>query len=98
MNDSDHNSLEVEIDAFMSNYDRMLQEHHGQWTVFKNSECLGFWNIFENAYNAGLKEYGIVPMLIRQITIEYSIYGRYGKPAEFRAIKSPTKIKLENIV
>ena len=73
--------LEPEIKAFMEQLPRMLSEHEGEYTVFKGNQALGFWKDRTTAEAEGLRVYGVnVPMLIRQVSAEYTIYGRYGKP------------------
>lgn len=73
--------LEEAIDTFMDLLPDMLKEHEGQWVVIKDGERpLGFARSQMRIYKKGLKEYGTVPFLVRQISREYLEFGRYGKP------------------
>ena len=74
--------LEDAIDTFMNLLPQMLKKHEGQWVVIKDGEekPLGFAKSQECAYKRGLKEYGNVPFLLRQVDREYLECGRYGKP------------------
>ncbi|MFH1174465.1 MAG: hypothetical protein V1725_04985 [archaeon] len=71
--------LEQEIDAFMEQLPEMLKEHEGEYTVLKGETRLGFYPDTASAYAAGLTAFGNVPMLIRQVSQEYVVHGKYGK-------------------
>lgn len=74
--------LEAAIDTFMNLLPEMLKEHEGQWVVIKDEEekPLGFAKSQMRIYKKGLKEYGNVPFLLRQVSKEYLEYGKYGRP------------------
>jgi len=59
-------------DTFIAKLPKLLKEHSGEYTVFMGRKPLGFWKTFDDAYSAGLKEYGNVPMLIMEVSDEYS--------------------------
>ena len=81
-------SLEKEIDAYMQLLPEMLKGHVGEWTVFNDEKCLGFWKNFEDALISAYKKVGYVALLAREVSKEYIEYGRYGKPA-YIYIRSP---------
>lgn len=74
------NSLNLEIDAFMEQLPEMLKHHKGKVSVFSGSRPLGFYDNERNAYEAGIKTYGNVPMLLRKVSQEYIIFGKMGRP------------------
>jgi hypothetical protein len=65
------------IDAYMAHLPEMLKNHEGKYTVFAGKEPLGFWDTFESALENGVREYGVVDMLVRKVSSGYMIYGRY---------------------
>lgn len=72
--------MEKYIDNYMSHLDEMLQHHEGKFTIFVEDEPLGFWDTEIKALQEGVKKYGVVSMLVREVSREYIEYGRYGKP------------------
>lgn len=74
--------LEAAIDTFMQLLPEMLKKHEGQWVVIKDGEekPLGFSKSQIRAYNRGLREYGNMPFLLRQVSEEYIEFGRLGRP------------------
>lgn len=77
-------AIEPLIDDFMRNLDDMLVRHNGQWAVFAPSgegRPFRFYDLFIDARSDASVEFGITaPVLIRQVTEDYRIYGRNGKP------------------
>ena len=74
------NHLEKEINAFMKQLFTMLGRHEGEWTVFKDEKPLGFYHSIPDAVKAAYKKYGDMPFLLRQVSREYLVYGKYGAP------------------
>ena len=72
--------MEKHIDAYMNHLDEMLKHHEGKFTIFAGEEPLGCWDTELRALKEGIKKYGSVPMLVREISREYIKYGRYGEP------------------
>jgi len=72
-------SLEIEVDAFMDHLPEMLKFHNGKFTVFVGGNPLGFYDSESTAYEEGIKKFGNVPMLLRQVSREYLTEGKYGK-------------------
>ena len=74
------NSLEKEIDAFMEQLPLMLKQHEGKYVVFSGENHLKFWDSYESALREGYKKFGLIPFLIRRVSREYELFGKYGKP------------------
>ena len=72
--------MEKYIDSYMSHLEKMLKHHEGKFTIFAGDEPLGFWDTETRALQKGIKKYGSVPMLLREVSREYIEHGRYGKP------------------
>ena len=85
MKTCDTKIMEEYIDVFMNLLPDMLKEHEGQWTVIRDKEPLEFFETNSKAFCAGIKEYGVVPILVREVSKEYSEYGRYGRPMVFHS-------------
>ena len=75
-----NSSLEKEIDAFMEQLPLMLKEHEGKYVIFKGNGHLKFWDSYESALREGYEKFGFGLFLIRMVSREYEIFGRYGKP------------------
>lgn len=77
--------LDKEVDFFMKNLEEMLKEHPNKWTATKGTKMLGFYDDLREAYFKGVKKWGNVPILIRQVSTEYIKYGRLGKPHKYHS-------------
>ena len=76
------NLLETEIEAYMKNLDSMLAHNGGKYVAFKGKEHGGFLVDQGDCLREAYQKYGNVPILLRQVSREYQIYGKYGKPVE----------------
>lgn len=74
------NFLEKEIEAFMEQLPLMLEEHEGKYVAFNGNNHSGFWNSYESVLQEGYEKFGLAPFLIRKVSRDYEIFGRYGKP------------------
>ena len=72
--------MEKYIDSYMIHLDEMLEHHEGKFTIFAGEEPLGFWDTETKALQEGIKRYGVLPLLVREVSREYLEYGRCGKP------------------
>jgi len=70
--------MEASVNTFMGKYDSLLANHEGEWIVFNEGENTDTYHAQEEALKAGYGKFGNVPFLVRQITREYQIYGKYG--------------------
>jgi hypothetical protein len=62
-------TLEQEQDAFEQQLDALLPDHAGEWVLFKDGKPMGFFADHVEAYEAGLKRFGLdVPFLVQQVT------------------------------
>lgn len=78
-----NNSLEKEIDAFMEQLPSMLKEYEGKYVAFNGNNHLKFWDSYEAVLEEAYKKFGLIPFLIRKVSREYEIFGKYGKPVNF---------------
>ena len=86
--------LEKEIDAYMSQLPSMLKEHKGKWTVIYQGNPLGFWKSLDDidydAVRKIIKDPIKDSLLVREVSEEYLIHGRYGNPhGKIRRIPTP---------
>ena len=51
------NTLDTEIDAFIESLPAMLQEHEGEWAVFKGKKCVGFRHCEQDIFNLAYSKY-----------------------------------------
>ncbi len=78
--------LEQELDAFMKQLPEMLKSHQGKWVAFRNNEHLNYWDTQTDCIEEAYREWGYVPILARQVSNEYQIYGEYGKPRSIMSL------------
>ena len=62
--------LSVELAHFEKIKPELLQHYKGQFALIKSEELVGTFTKREEAYAAGVKRFGNVPMLIRQVLPE----------------------------
>ena len=75
--------MELSIDSFMEEYNSLLVTDRNKWIAFHGKEHTNTSYCFDDIYRKGLEKFGDVPMLLRQITLEYKIFGKYGMPIDF---------------
>jgi hypothetical protein len=51
--------IEREQSAFDSQLDEMIRSHEGEFVVFKDQKPFAFFPTYEEAYRAGLEQFGI---------------------------------------
>jgi len=56
-----------ELDFFEKNKDRLLEEHLGQYALIKGHELISTYSSSEDAYRAGIHQFGRQPFLIKHI-------------------------------
>jgi len=59
--------LHVELAYFERIKPDLLQHHRGKFALIKGEELVGTFTKRDEAYEAGVKKFGNVPMLIREI-------------------------------
>jgi hypothetical protein len=62
--------LQVELAHFEEIKGELLKHHLGKFALIKGKELVGTFTKREEAYEAGVKRFGNVPMLIRQVVAE----------------------------
>jgi len=65
--------FEQELAYYNNNKDTLLEHHENQYLVIKDNNLLGAFTTEQEAYEAGLKELGNVPFLIKRVTKEEEI-------------------------
>lgn len=71
--------LEQELDAFMEQLPEMLKSHQGKWVAFSGNEHLNYWDSQNDCIKEAYEEWGHVPILTRQVSKEYQLYGKLGR-------------------
>jgi len=61
-------TYEKELETYQGQLPALLATDEGKYAVIKNDAILGVYGTYEDALNAGYKEYGLVPFLVKQIT------------------------------
>ena len=62
-------ALEKEFEFYVKNRDAFIdQGYEGKFVVIKDQEILDFFAAYEDALRQGLKKYGNVPFLIKEIS------------------------------
>ena len=82
------NSLEKEIDAFMEQSPSMLGEHEEKYVAFNGNNHLLFWGSYEDAIQEAYEKFEFGPFLLRKVSREYEIFGRYGKPVNLYSLSA----------
>ncbi len=59
--------LERELRFFESKKRELLSLYQGQFAVIKGERLVGTYTTFQEAFEAGVKEFGTAPFLIRQV-------------------------------
>ena len=62
--------LDKELAFYGEQKDELLKHHFGQYVLIKGREIVGTFTKFEEAYEQGVKRFGTVPMLIKQVVSE----------------------------
>lgn len=63
----DKNLLEKELSVFNRNRTDYLVKYRDKYLLIKDEELVGYFDTSESAYEAGIKKYGNVPFLIKQV-------------------------------
>lgn len=56
-----------EENYYLSKKEELLQEYDGQFIIIKSEDIRGPFPTWEEAFRAGIKEFGNIPMLIKQV-------------------------------
>ena len=62
--------LESEYRTYLRLKDELLSKHEGAFVLMKGSEMVDIFSSYEDALKAGLKKFGNVPFLVKQIQRE----------------------------
>ncbi len=62
--------LEAENAYFAAHKAELLQHHLGQYALIADDRLLGTFTLYQEAYEAGIRELGNRPMLIRPVAAD----------------------------
>lgn len=62
--------LEKELDYFDRHRSEWIEHHRGKFALLRDQDLEGTYDTAEAAYEAGIKLWGNVPFLIKQILLE----------------------------
>lgn len=65
--------FEKELEYYREHKEELLKHHENQFLVIKDDRFLGAYTTDQEAYDAGLKEFGNVPFLIKRATKEEEV-------------------------
>lgn len=65
--------FEKELEYYKANKEELLKHHENQYAVIKENKLLGAYTTEQEAYEAGLKEFGNVSFLIKRVTKQEEI-------------------------
>lgn len=65
--------FEKELEYYKANKEEWLKHYENQYVVIAGDKFLGAYTTEQQAYEAGLREVGIVPFLIKRVTKEEEI-------------------------
>jgi len=60
-------AFEVEIERYNELLPELLQDNNGKFVVIKGRELLGVFDSNDDAYEAGLNQYGLTGFLLRPV-------------------------------
>ncbi len=60
-------ALEIELAYFERHRAQWLSDHPGEFVLIKEEECVGFFDTFDAAYEAGVGKWGVVTFLIKEV-------------------------------
>jgi hypothetical protein len=59
--------LKAEREFFDAHRAELLRDHRGKFVLIKDAHLVGAFDTAENAYIAGVRQFGNVPFLIKQV-------------------------------
>lgn len=59
--------LAAEREYFEAHRSEWLEHHEGKFALVKASRAHNFYDTWEQAYEAGVEEFGVVPFLVKQV-------------------------------
>lgn len=65
--------FEKELRYYKAHKDEFLERHANKFLVIKGDRLLGVYTTEKDAYEAGLKEFGNVPFLIKRVVEEEEV-------------------------
>ncbi len=62
--------LETEVETWEKHKEELLRLHEGKFVLIKGDQMYGIFPSVKDAYRSGLRQFGNVPMLIKEIMAE----------------------------
>lgn len=66
-------ALEQELEFFNSHKQELLEHHRNQFALIKGNQLIGTFTTWEEAFDAGVKQLGNVPFLIKRVQEEEEV-------------------------
>ncbi len=66
-------ALEQELEFFYSHKQELLEHHKNQFALIKGNQLIGTFTTWEEAFDAGVKQLGNVPFLIKRVQEEEEV-------------------------
>ena len=64
----DSKRLEKEQKTYELNKESLLAAHEGKYVLIHGEEVAGTWDTYRDALEAGYKQFGLEPFMVKQIT------------------------------
>jgi hypothetical protein len=62
-------AIAEEFATYRAHLSEMVAEHDGEFVLIKRDEIVGFFPDVSSAFREGRRRFGIVPMLVKRITV-----------------------------
>ena len=69
--------VEENFEFFLTHLDDLMQEHQGEFVLIHNKQFVDFYKTDEQAFNAGIKKYGLGMYSVQEITDRVEFIGKY---------------------
>ena len=73
--------LEKEYQTYLKKKDELLSKHERKFVLIKEAELIDIFSSYEDALKEGLKRFGNVPFLVKQIQREEEVNFFYSNVA-----------------
>lgn len=87
--------LAIELDLYDLRKNEWLKHHCEEYVVIKNTEVLGFYPEFKDAYTAGVRKWGVTDFLVKQVLANDPVFWVFGTGQEVSSAYAKT-YEIEN--
>ena len=67
-------ALELELETYRTLKPELVKNHLGKFVLIKGDQLVGTYDNAGNAYNAGVKNFGKEPFLVRRVSEGEEVY------------------------